>query len=59
MFAKSADSVAYATGKDEGSIRGGTNQDKKDMWRVGRDQELNVRVESCQCMRRQVNRMIS
>ncbi|RJE24713.1 permease, partial [Aspergillus sclerotialis] len=42
MFAKSANSVAYATEKEDSrSIRGGTNQDKKDMWRVGRDQELN------------------
>lgn len=40
---KSADSVAYATAKDDGrTIRGGTTQDKRDMWPVGREQELNV-----------------
>jgi hypothetical protein len=27
----------------EASQRAGTAQDKQDMWRVGRDQELNVR----------------
>lgn len=26
--------------------RGGTLQDKMDMWRIGRDQELNVRREN-------------
>lgn len=47
MFAKPGTSVAYATEKEDGaSIRGGTNQDKKDMWRVGRYQELNVSDES-------------
>lgn len=28
------------------NVRGGTVQDKKDMWRIGRHQELNVRRRS-------------
>lgn len=41
---KAIDLVAVAAGSEEDgkSIRGGTLQDKKDMWRVGREQELNV-----------------
>ncbi|PYH88707.1 amino acid transporter [Aspergillus ellipticus CBS 707.79] len=40
---KEVDSVAYTTAPDEGSpaTKGGTTQDGQDMWRVGRDQELN------------------
>lgn len=37
--------VAYTTAPEEGSLpstKGGTTQDGRDMWRVGRDQELNV-----------------
>ena len=30
------------TAEDVSSPREGTAQDKEDMWRVGRDQELNV-----------------
>lgn len=26
------------------AVRGGTTQDKRDMWRVGREQELNVGI---------------
>lgn len=35
----------YTTAPEEGSLpatKGGTPQDGRDMWRVGRDQELNV-----------------
>ncbi|OGM41093.1 putative amino acid permease [Aspergillus bombycis] len=35
-------SEAYMSGHEDGvSAKGGTMQDRKDMWRVGRDQELN------------------
>lgn len=44
---KEPQSAAYATSPEDGGVsvgsRGGTSQDKKDMYRVGRDQELNVR----------------
>ena len=42
---KGSKSVAYTTAPEEGSMpstKGGTTQDGRDMWRVGRDQELNV-----------------
>lgn len=48
---KLTESVAYSTAPEnrkpslERSVRGGTVQDKRDMWRVGRDQELNVPEE--------------
>jgi hypothetical protein len=36
-------SVIYTTAReDDVSTKGGTAQDRKDMWRVGRQQELNV-----------------
>lgn len=36
-------SVGYMSSHEDGvSAKGGTMQDRKDMWRVGRDQELNV-----------------
>ncbi|KAE8154092.1 amino acid transporter [Aspergillus avenaceus] len=40
---KSISSVEYnaTTGEDVSSNKHGTTQDQKDMWRVGRDQELN------------------
>ncbi|OJZ90148.1 amino acid permease [Aspergillus piperis CBS 112811] len=41
---KGSKSVAYTTAPEEGSLpstKGGTTQDGRDMWRVGRDQELN------------------
>lgn len=40
---KTAESIAYSKASEDGRrIRGGTVQDKRDMWRVGREQELNV-----------------
>lgn len=40
---KGAESISYAKATEDGRpIRGGTTQDKRDMWRVGREQELNV-----------------
>lgn len=40
---KAVGSVAYATApEDNPSDKHGTVQDMMDMWRVGRDQELNV-----------------
>lgn len=42
-------SVVYTTAREaEVSTKGGTAQDRKDMWRVGRQQELNVRdIKQC------------
>ena len=40
---KTTDTVAYATKVEDGkTIRADTTQDKRDMWRVGREQELNI-----------------
>ncbi|THC87848.1 hypothetical protein EYZ11_012707 [Aspergillus tanneri] len=41
MWSDKTQSVAYTSPDDAVSARGGTSQDKRDMWRVGRDQELN------------------
>lgn len=46
-FAEAIESPDYVDDADLGKsygLRGGTLQDRQDMWRVGREQELNVRV---------------
>ncbi|KAF7156356.1 hypothetical protein CNMCM6106_009623 [Aspergillus hiratsukae] len=41
MWTKNKSVVYTTTREDEVSAKGGTAQDRKDMWRVGRQQELN------------------
>lgn len=43
LVEKDTESISYVKSPEDGRpIRGGTTQDKRDMWRVGRAQELNV-----------------
>ena len=47
---KDTESISYVKAPEDGRpIRGGTAQDKRDMWRVGREQELNVFGELICC----------
>ncbi|KAK2743767.1 hypothetical protein FQN57_004704 [Myotisia sp. PD_48] len=55
--------ISAENAQNVSSVRGGTIQDKRDMYRVGRDQELNVRYHPetftcCNEVRRWINQIV-